>query len=69
VEAGDAFYVAVTKDVTSPDPASDPAGLAAVHDALTRQMSGDVQEAYVAAIRDRAHPRINQPLLDSLAQQ
>ncbi len=69
VEAGDAFYVAVTKDVASPDPASDPAGLAAVQDALTRQMSGDVQEAYVAAIRDRAHPRINQPLLDSLAQQ
>ena len=68
-EAGDSFYVAVTKDVTSPDPASDPAGLAAVQDALNRQLDGDVQEAYVAAIRDRAHPRINQPLLDSLAQQ
>ena len=68
-EAGDAFYVAVTKDVISPDPASDPAGLSAVQDALTHQLDGDVQEAYVAAVRDRAHPHINQPLLDSLAQQ
>ena len=69
VEAGDTFYVAVTKDVISPDPASDPAGLSAVQDALSRQLDGDVQEAYVAAIRDRAHPRINQPLLETLAQQ
>jgi peptidyl-prolyl cis-trans isomerase D len=68
-EANEAFFVAVTKDVTAPDPATDPAGLAAVQDALNHQLDGDVQAAYVAAVRDRARPHINQPLLDSLAQQ
>jgi peptidyl-prolyl cis-trans isomerase D len=67
-EDGGAFFVAVTKDVTSPDPAADPAGLGAVRDALGRQIEGDVAQSYVTAIRERAHPRINQPLLDSLAQ-
>lgn len=68
-ETPDAFFVAVTKDVASPDPASDPAGLAAVRDALTRQLAGDLESAYVAALRERANPRINQPLLDTLVQQ
>jgi peptidyl-prolyl cis-trans isomerase D len=68
-ETADAFFVAVTKDATSPDPASDPTGLAAVRDALTRQLAGDVEGAYVAAVRERANPRINQALLDTLVQQ
>jgi peptidyl-prolyl cis-trans isomerase D len=67
-EGDGAFYVAVTKSVESPDPAADPAGLAAVRDALTRQLAGDVAASYVATVRAGANPRINQPLLDSLAQ-
>lgn len=62
------FYVAVTSTIITPDPSADPAGLGATQDALSRSVAGDVEASYVAAIRVRAHPTINQAVLDTIVQ-
>ena len=67
VETPDSFVVAVLADIQEPDPATDPVGYGQTRDALTRSIGGDLTTAFAAALRERAHPRVNQQLLDSVA--
>ena len=67
VDAGDGFVVAVLAAIQEPDPATDPVGYGQTRDALARSMAGDLTTAFANALRERAHPRINQPLLDTVA--
>ena len=68
VETPDAFMVAVLADIQEPDPKSDPVGYAQVKEALSRSIGNDAETVYVTALRERAKPRINTRLLDSIAQ-
>ncbi len=69
VQTADGFVVAVLDTIEVPDPKSDPAGYSQTRDALNRQMGGDITETFTTALRARAHPRINQSLLDTVAAQ
>ena len=68
VEAAEGFLVAVLAEVSSPDPASDPAALGEVRARLERAVGEDVELVYAGALRDRANPRVNRQLLNSVAQ-
>jgi len=52
--------------VQTPDPAADPIGFGQVRDALTQALANDTETVFVNAVRERAHPRINRPVFDSL---
>ena len=68
VETPEGFVVAVPAEIASPDPASDPAGLAQLRAALGRAMGEDVEVLLASALRARANPRVNRQLLESVAQ-
>jgi peptidyl-prolyl cis-trans isomerase D len=67
VETGDGFVVAELTDIQVPDIGSDPVGYRQTTDALERAMGADLTAAFAAALRTRAHPRVNQQLLDTVA--
>ena len=69
VETADGFVVAVLTAIEVPDPATDPVGYGQARDALNRAMVGDVTTSFALALRDRAHPRVNQQLLDTVSAQ
>lgn len=68
VETPDAFIVARLADVIDPDAAADPAGHAAVRQAVARSVGGDIGAVFTEAVRLRANPRINQKTLDQIVQ-
>lgn len=65
VETADAFLLAVPAAIVHPDPAKDKTQFAALHAVLARAMAQDVAAGFAAALRQRAHPRIDQAQLDS----
>jgi peptidyl-prolyl cis-trans isomerase D len=67
VTTPDSYVVAVLTDIQEPDPATDPVGYGETRDALNRSLAGDITMTFANALRDRAHPRINQQLLDTVA--
>jgi peptidyl-prolyl cis-trans isomerase D len=67
VETPEGFIVAVLTAIEEPDPGKDPIGFGEVRDALARAVSGDMQQIYASAVRDRAAPRIDPHVVDSLA--
>jgi peptidyl-prolyl cis-trans isomerase D len=69
VETPEGFLVAVLAEVKAPDPAADPIGYGQVRDAMSRALGNDVEAVMLAALRDRANPRINASVLDSLTHQ
>ena len=68
LEQPDGFLVVKLVGVSSPDPLTDPVGTAQMRTALTRSLNQDLEITYAAALRDRAKPRVNQSLLESLIQ-
>ena len=68
IETADGFLVAVLVEVGSPDPASDPAALNQVRLGLERAVGEDIELVYAGALRERANPRVNLQLLNSVAQ-
>ena len=68
VETPEAFVVAVLADIQDADPKSDPIGYDRTRQTMTRSIGDDVEMVYVTALRERARPRINQQLVDSIAQ-
>jgi peptidyl-prolyl cis-trans isomerase D len=66
VETADDFVVAVLTGIETPDPAADPIGFGRVRDALTQAIGGDMEAVLTKVIRERAHPRINRPMVDTL---
>ncbi|CAH2599795.1 Peptidyl-prolyl cis-trans isomerase ppiD [Rhodovastum atsumiense] len=67
-ETPDGFVVAVLREITSPDPKDDPIGYGQVRDALARSIGNDMEAVFATALRDRAAPRVNRAMLDSVAQ-
>ncbi len=68
VETRDGFVVAQVTEITAPDPAADPVALARVMSETEQSIAQDLETQYVTALRGRAGVRINQRLLDVLAQ-
>jgi peptidyl-prolyl cis-trans isomerase D len=68
VETATGFVVARLADIVAPDSAADPAGTAQMREALARAMQQDVEAVFANTLRDRAQPRINRTLLDSVIQ-
>jgi peptidyl-prolyl cis-trans isomerase D len=58
----------VPATIEQPDPKADPAGYAKVRQALMRAIGDDIELTFAKALRDRAQPKINQKLLDQIAQ-
>jgi peptidyl-prolyl cis-trans isomerase D len=69
VETGDGFIVAVPAAVVEADPKGDPAGYAQVRQVVARSIGSDLAAAFTDALRARAQPRINQPVLDNVTGQ
>lgn len=69
VQTNAGFVVAVLKKIERPDPATDRAGFARSTAALAQSMASEVENTFVQALVMRAHPRINEKLLEQLAQQ
>jgi peptidyl-prolyl cis-trans isomerase D len=68
VETGDGFIVAVPAEIVEPDPKADPAGYGRVQEALARGIGNDMEISFAKGLRARAEPRVNQKLLDQIAQ-
>ncbi|MGI4977418.1 MAG: peptidyl-prolyl cis-trans isomerase [Janthinobacterium lividum] len=68
-EAGGGFVVAVLQTVTPATQAGDPIGYGQMRDALSRGMGDDAEITYASALRALAKPRINQAVLDRVAEQ
>jgi len=61
--------VAVVAAIQQPDPKADAAGFGQMQDALMRSMGNDTETLFAIALRNRAHPQVNQRLLDTIIQQ
>ena len=68
VESPTGFWVVRLTEIDEPDIAKDPVGTAQYRDALTKALDQDVQIAFATALRNRAQPKVNGPMLDSLLQ-
>ena len=69
VETGDGFIVAVPAEIVEADPKADPAGYGQVRQAVARSIGTDLASVFADALRARAEPRINQPVLDNVTGQ
>jgi peptidyl-prolyl cis-trans isomerase D len=68
VETPDGFVVAVLTQIQTPDAKSDPIGFGQMRLTLDRSLGDDIESTYLSALRARSNPRINQALLNSVAQ-
>ena len=66
VESAEAFIVAVPAEIIEPDAKTDPVGYSQVRDAVARTLANDLATVFAEALRQRAQPQINQPVLDSV---
>jgi peptidyl-prolyl cis-trans isomerase D len=69
LETGDGFIVAVPAEIVEADPKADPAGYGQVRQAVARSIGTDLASVFADALRARAEPRINQPVLDNVTGQ
>ena len=68
VETSEGFMVAVLVKIVQADPAGDAAGFAELRTQFARAMADDTEALFAVAVRDRANPKLNRALLDTLVQ-
>ena len=68
-ESGDEYIVAVPAEIVEADPKADPAGYAQVREAVARSSANDLAAVFADALRERAQPQINQPVVDTVTGQ
>ena len=69
VETADGFVTAELMAITDPTVKTDPIGYGEMRDQLARSIGADLEQVFVTALRARAHPRINMPAVEQIAQQ
>ena len=69
VETNDGFIVAVPAEIIDTDPKDDPTGYGQVRQVVARSIGSDLATVFADALRTRAEPRINQPVLDTVTGQ
>jgi peptidyl-prolyl cis-trans isomerase D len=67
--SGDEYIVAVPAEIVEADPKADPAGYAQVREAVARSSAGDLATVFADALRERAQPKINQSVVDTVTGQ
>ncbi len=67
-ETADGFSVAVLTQIIPADIAADPAGYGKVRDELAQAVGNDIQALLTVALRNRANPKINTAIFNSVAQ-
>jgi peptidyl-prolyl cis-trans isomerase D len=67
-ETADGFAVAVLTTITEPDIAADPAEFGKLRDQLARSVGDDMQALLTLALRNRADPKINTAVFNTVAQ-
>jgi len=68
IETADGFTVAVLAEITEADPAADAAGYGKVRDELAQAVGADIQALLTIALRNRANPKINTTVFNTVAQ-
>lgn len=69
VETPDEFVVAMPAEIVEADAKTDAAGYAQVRTAVSRSVASDISSVFTNALRERAQPRINQSVVDSITGQ
>ena len=67
IETNDGFMVAVLAEIRDPDPKTDTAEYAKIRASMQKRLGDDIEEIYVTAVRNAAHPQVNQTLLNQIA--
>jgi peptidyl-prolyl cis-trans isomerase D len=67
IETQDAFMVAVLAEIHDPDPKADGAEYTKIRASMLKRLGDDIEEIYVSAVRNAAHPQVNQALLNQIA--
>lgn len=68
VEVPEGFVVAQLAEVVKPDAATDKAGYDQARAAVSKSIGNDMADVFVAALRQRTRPRINQQGFDNVVQ-
>lgn len=69
VETSDGFVTAELMAIDQPGKASNPIGFNALQTSVAKGIGADLQQVFVTAVRDQAHPRVNMKALEQIAQQ
>ncbi|MDE2582101.1 MAG: SurA N-terminal domain-containing protein [Rhodospirillales bacterium] len=65
VQSDKGFLLAVPQKIVQPDPKQEPEKYAALRQVIARAVSQDVASSFAAALRQRAHPRVDHAQLES----
>ncbi len=68
VETPESFVVAQLAEVVAPDASADKTGYDQVRAAIARSVRNDLAEVFIAAVRQRGEPRVNQRAFDGVVQ-
>ena len=67
IETNDAFVVAALAEIHDPDPRTDGAEYTKIRASMLKRLGDDIEQIYVTAVRNAAHPQVNQTLLNQIA--
>jgi len=68
IETPDGFVVAQLKSINTPDAKSDPVGFDQLRASLSGALADDMQAVFAGVVTARANPRINQAVIQQIAQ-
>ena len=68
VETADGFVVGQLAEIVKPDAATDKVGYDQARTAVAKSISGDLENVFIGALRQRSNPRVNQQGFDSVVQ-
>lgn len=68
IETPEGFVVAVLAEIVAADPAADVAGYGQTRDALAAAIGNDIQALLTAALRNRANPKVNTAVFNTISQ-
>ncbi|HTI03601.1 MAG TPA: SurA N-terminal domain-containing protein [Acidisoma sp.] len=68
IETPEGFVVAQLKSVNTPDPKADPVGYDQLRASLSSALADDMQAVFAGVVTARANPRINQAVIQQIAQ-
>jgi hypothetical protein len=68
IETPDGFVVAQLAQIQTPNPASDPVGYQQLKASLSGNLADDMQAVFAGVVTARDNPRINQAVIQQIAQ-
>lgn len=68
IETPDGFVVAQVQSIATPDPKADPVGYDQLRASLSAALADDMQAVFAGVVTAKANPRINQAVIQQIAQ-